>query len=90
MEHLTAVRRKNQAYAMARHYSTEHPEWDSESNDLPFTSKLLKEPNIQGNLKRYLGEALLIRDFTDRGKKLLNGHWEWRRTSLKRLAITED
>ena len=71
------VKRKNQAYAMARHYSTEHPEWDSESDNLPFTSKLLKGPNIQGNLQRYLGEALLIRDFTDRGKKLLNGHGEW-------------
>ena len=90
MEHLTAVRRRNQSYAMARHYSAEHPDWDPNSNDLPFTSKMLKGPNIQGNLQRYLSEALLIRDFTDSGKKLLNGRGEWGRTSLKRLAIVDE
>ena len=90
MEHLTAVRRGNQSYAMARHYSSEHPDWDPNSNVLPFTSKMLKGPNIQGNLQRYLSEALLIRDFTDSGEKLLNGRGEWGRTSLKRLAIVDE
>ena len=90
MEHLEAVRRGNTAYAMARHYATEHPEWDGQGDAKPFSCKILRGPNIMGNIQRYLEEALLIRDATDKGDKLLNGRGEWGRTSLKRLAIVED
>ena len=90
MEHLEAVRRGNTAYAMARHYATEHPEWDGQGDAMPFSCKILRGPNIMGNIQRYLEEALLIRDATDKGDRLLNGSGEWGRTSLKTLAIVED
>ena len=84
------MRRGNTAYAMARHYAAEHAEWDVQGDTMPFSCKILRGPNIMGNIQRYLEEALLIRDATDRGDKLLNGCGEWGRASLKRLAIVED
>ena len=89
MEHLEAVRGGNMAYAMAKHYAAEHPEWMPASG-MPFSSSILKGPNIKANLNRYIGEALLIREHTNSGATLLNGRGEWGRTALRRLAIVED
>ena len=89
MEHLEAVRGGNMAYAMAKHYAAEHPEWTLASG-MPFSSSILKGPNIKTNLNRYIGEALLIREHTESGATLLHGYGEWGRTALRRLAILED
>ena len=91
LEHLEAVLKGNQGYAMGKHYAAEHPQWTPgvDGHQFPFTSKLVKGPNIQGNIQRYLTEALLIRD-KEKTKTILNGKAEWGRTTLKRLAIISE
>ena len=89
MEHLEAVRGGNMAYAMTKNYAADHPEWTPASG-MPFSSSILKGPNIKANLNRYIGEAIHIRKHTESGATQLNGHGEWGRTVLRRLAIVED
>ena len=59
MGHLEAVLTGNQGYAMGKHYTVEHPEWTPgvDGQEFPFTSKILKGPNIQGNIQQYITEA---------------------------------
>ena len=76
---------------MGKHFSAEHPQWTPgvDGQQFPFTSKVMRGPNIQGNIQRYLTEALLIRD-KEKTSKILNGKAEWGRTTLKRLAIISE
>ena len=64
MEHLEAVRGGNMAYAMAKHYAAEHPDWKPASG-MPFSSSILEGPNIKANLNGYIWEAILIMEHTE-------------------------
>ena len=75
---------------MTKHFMQDHPQWNNSSRQQPFTMSLVKGPNLRGNLQRYLGEALHIRESTKKGDKVLNARGEWGRACLKRLAIVED
>ena len=90
LEHHDALIQGNDAYAMTKHYLQDHPQWNNSSGQKPFTMSIVKGPNLKGNLQRYLGEALQIRESTKRGDKVLNARGEWGRACLKRLAIVED
>ena len=72
---------------MGKHYATDHPELSpgAEDNEYPFTSRILKGPNIQ----RYIAEAPLIRN-KEKTSRILNGRAEWGRTTHRRIAIVTD
>ena len=80
----------NDSYAMTEYFLQEHPQWSGTPGLQPLTMSLMKGPNIKGNLPRYLGEALLIRESTKKGNNVLNARGEWGRACLKRLAIVQD
>merc|ERR1711954_521603 len=88
-EHQEALRLGNEAYAIVKHFKVKHQDWEHGSTD-PFKFTVLRGPNIQGNLQRYLGEALEIREAVDKGHELLNSRGEWGRVQLKRLALVSD
>ena len=89
LEHQEAIRTSNTKNAMAKHFATKHPEWQP-GDQAPFMFHMVKGPNIQGNLQRYLGEAIQIREHARNGADLLNSKGEWGRINLKRLAVVED
>ena len=74
---------------MAKHFVTKHPEWQP-GDQAPFMFHMVRGPNIKGNLQRYLGEAMQIREHARNGADLLNSKGEWGRINLKRLAVVED
>ena len=89
LEHQEALRTSNTKNAMAKHFASKHPEWQP-GDQAPFMFHMVKGPNIQGNLQRYLGEAMQIREHARNGADLLNSKGEWGRINLKRLAVVED
>ena len=89
LEHFEALRTANQKYAIAKHFCKEHPDW-TPSNNPPLTFSMVRGPNIQGNMQRYLGEAIQYRDHASKGAPLLNSKGEWGRINLKRLAIVDE
>ena len=89
LEHFEALRTGNQKYAIAKHFSKEHRDWTA-NNDPPFTFSIVRGPNIQGNIQRYLAEAIQIRDHASHGTALLNSKGEWGRINLKRLAVVSE
>ena len=88
MEHLAAVRRGDTSYAMGKHYSLKHPDWDRTS--APFIFSILRTPRLVGNLQRYIAEALKIRKAVHGPQEHLNSKGEWARVALKRQGIIED
>ena len=88
MDHLQALRRSDGTYAIAKHFANAHP--GQQSMDNPFTFKILGPGGIQGNLQRYITEALRIKEAKDSGKQLLNSKGEWARVALKRLVVGEE
>ena len=56
----------------------------------PFTLKILGASGINGNLQRYLWEALRIREAKETGEQLLNSKGEWARVALKRLVVADE
>ena len=88
MKHLTAVRRGDTSYAMGKHYSLKHPDWDRTS--APFILSILRTPRLVGNLQRYIAEALKIREAVHGPQEHLNSKGEWARVALKRQGIIED
>ena len=87
-EHQQALRRGDETYAIAKHYLAEHP--GEEGDTHPFTFKILGGAGINGNLQRYITEALRIREAKEAGETLLNSKGEWARVALKRLVVAED
>ena len=88
MDHLQALRRSDATYAIAKHFTNTHPGQQDMAN--PFTFKILGPGGIQGNLQRYITEALRIKEAKDTGKQLLNSKGEWARVALKRLIVGEE
>ena len=87
-EHQQALRRGDETYAIAKHYLAEHP--GEEGDTHPFTFKILGGAGINGNLQRYITEALRIREAKEAGETLLNSKGEWARVALKCLVVAED
>ena len=86
-DHLQALRREDDSYAISKHYILDHPGMKDSLN--PFVFKILGAQGIRGNLQRYLMEALKIREAKEGGEALLNSRGEWARVALKRLVIQD-
>ena len=90
-EHWRALDSGDTRYAIARHYQAQHPDWKEDGQaGPPFLYKAISGGMVNGDLQRYILEALLIREGKEQGKTLLNSRGEWARVALKRLAILED
>ena len=72
----------------ANHFAASHP--GEQGTEHPFTFKILGASGINGNLQRYLWEALRIREAKETGEQLLNSKGEWARITLKRLVVADE
>ena len=65
-EHQKAFRLGNESYGSVKHFKSQHKDLKF-GESTPFSFEVVRGPNIQGNLQRYLGEALEIRNAAARG-----------------------
>ena len=70
------------------YYAAAHSE--EQGTEHPFTFKILGASGINGNLQRYLWEALRIRVAKETEEQLLNSKGEWARVTLNSLVEADE
>ena len=89
-EHMAALRRGDQSYAIAKHYHISHQNVNTRDTNVQlFKVEVLSRK--ESNLERFISEGIWIEDSIKEGiQEQLNSKGEWGRISTKRLTVQDN